>query len=70
MNVCGYCCGEPAISLHSYQFPLVQWSTRFLPVMRDPSSIPRGYICETRIILLALSCYIGDPGVIDYYGHV
>jgi hypothetical protein len=42
MNVCGYCCGEPAISLHSYPVPLVQWSTRFLPVMRDPGSIPRG----------------------------
>jgi hypothetical protein len=40
MNV--YCCGEPAISLHSYPVPLVQWSTRFLPVMRDLGSIPRG----------------------------
>jgi hypothetical protein len=34
--------GEPAISLHSYTVPLVQWSTRLLPVMRDPVSIPRG----------------------------
>jgi hypothetical protein len=37
--------------------PLVQWSTRLLPVMRDPGSIPRGYLCETRIRLLALSHY-------------
>jgi hypothetical protein len=26
---------------------------------------PRGYLCETGILLLALSCYIGDPDVID-----
>jgi hypothetical protein len=35
-------CREPAISLHSYTVPLVQWSTCLLPVMRDPGSIPRG----------------------------
>jgi hypothetical protein len=50
-------CGEPAISLHSYLVSLVQWTTRFLPVMRDLGSIPRGYLCETGILLLALSCY-------------
>jgi hypothetical protein len=33
--------GEPAISLHSYTVPLVQWSSHLLPVMRDPGSIPR-----------------------------
>ncbi len=49
-------CAEPAISLHSYTVPLVQWSTRLLPVMRDPGSIPMGgYLCETGILLLALS---------------
>ncbi len=37
-------CGEPAISLHSYTVPLVQWSTRLLPVRRDPGSIPRGVL--------------------------
>ncbi len=37
-------CGEPAISLHSYTVPLVQWSTCFLPVRRDMSSIPRGVL--------------------------
>ncbi len=37
-------CGEPAISLHSYTVPLVQWSFRLLPVMRDPGSIPRGVL--------------------------
>jgi hypothetical protein len=37
-------CWEPAISLHSYTVPLVQWSTRLLPVMREPSWIPRGIL--------------------------
>jgi hypothetical protein len=32
---------EPAISLHSYTVPLVQWSTRLLLIIRDPGSIPR-----------------------------
>jgi hypothetical protein len=50
-------CGEPAISLHSYTVSLAQWSTRLLPVMRDPGSIPGGHLCETGIILLALSHY-------------
>jgi hypothetical protein len=31
---------------------------------------PGGYLCETRILLLALSRYIGDPDVIDYCGLV
>ncbi len=35
-------CGEPTISLHSYTVPLVQWSTRLLPVMRNLSSVPGG----------------------------
>ncbi len=33
-----------AISLHLYTVPLVQWSTRLLPVMRDPVSIPGGVL--------------------------
>ncbi len=37
-------CEDPAISLHSYTVPLVQWSTHLLPVMRDPGSIPRGVL--------------------------
>jgi hypothetical protein len=41
-----------------------------LPIMRDPGSIPRGYFCETGILLLALSHYIGDPDVIDHCGLV
>ncbi len=44
--------------------PLVQWSTRLLPVMRDPGE----YLCKTGILLLALSRYIGDPKVIDHCG--
>jgi hypothetical protein len=63
-------CGEPAISLHLYTVSLVQWVNPLLTVMRDPGSIPRGYFCGTRILLLALSCYIGDPDVIDHYGLV
>ncbi len=35
-------CGEPAISLHSHQVSLVQWTTRLLPIMMDPGSIPGG----------------------------
>ncbi len=35
-------CGEPAISLHSHHVSLVQWTTRLLPVTRDPGSNPRG----------------------------
>jgi hypothetical protein len=51
-------CGEPAISLHSNKVSLVQWVTRFLPIMRDPDPTPRGgYLCKTRILLLVLSRY-------------
>ncbi len=65
-------CGELAISLHSYTVPLVQCSTRLLPVMRDLGSIPRGVltVCETGILLLEFSHYIGDPNVIDHCGLV
>ncbi len=31
---------------------------------------PGGYLCETRILLLALYRYISDPGVIDHCGLV
>jgi hypothetical protein len=31
---------------------------------------PGGYLCETGILLLALSRYIGDPDVIDYCGLI
>ncbi len=50
--------------------PLVQCFTRLLPIMRDLASIPGGYLCETGILLLALSRYIGDPEVIDHCGLV
>ncbi len=63
-------CGEPAISPHSHHVSLVQWTTRLLPVMRDPGSIPRGHLCETWILLLELSHYIGDPDVINHCGLV
>jgi hypothetical protein len=31
---------------------------------------PVGYLCETGILLLGLSCYIDDPDVIDHCGHI
>jgi hypothetical protein len=60
-----YCfvCLEPAISLHSHHVSLVQWTTRLLPVMRDPRF---NHLRETGILLLALSYYISDPDMIDY----
>ncbi len=66
LQQCKAYCGEPAISLHSHHVSLVQWTTCLLPVTRDPGSNPLGgYLCETGILLLALSHYIGDPNVID-----
>ncbi len=59
-------CSLPAFNT----VPLVQWSTCLLPVMRDPGSIPTGYLCETGILLLALSYYIGDPDMTNYSGLV
>ncbi len=56
--------------IHSSAVPLVQWSTHLLPVMRDLGSIPRGYLCETGILLLVLSRYIGDPDVINHCGLI
>ncbi len=64
-------CGEPEISLHLHHVLLVQWTTRLLPVTRDLGSSPLGgYSCETGILLLALSRFIGDPDVIDHCGLV
>jgi hypothetical protein len=37
-----------AIPLHSYTVSLIQWSTRLLPAMRDPDSIPRGILMWNR----------------------
>jgi hypothetical protein len=34
-------CREPAISLHSHHVSLVPWTTRLLPVMRDPGLNPQ-----------------------------
>jgi hypothetical protein len=64
-------CGEPAISLHSHHVSMVQWTTRFLPVLGDPGSNPvGGTLCETGILILVLSHYIGDPNVIDHCGLI
>ncbi len=45
----------------------VQWTTCLLPVTRDPGSNPWGDLCKTRILLLALSRYIGGADVIDHF---
>jgi hypothetical protein len=47
---------------------LVQWTTCLLPVTQV--QIPWGYLCETGILLLAMSRYIGDPDVIDPCGLI
>jgi hypothetical protein len=41
-------CGEPAISLDSHHVSLVQWTTRLLPVTRDPGSKPIGGLMWNR----------------------
>jgi hypothetical protein len=61
-----YPCGESTISLHSHTVSLVQWSTRLLPVMRNPGSIPRGVLMWNQDSPVSLSRYIGDPDVIDH----
>ncbi len=47
------------------------WSSGLPPVAsrhKGPGfKSPGGYLCETGILLLALSCYIGDPDVIDHF---
>jgi hypothetical protein len=40
--------------------------TSFSPCLTGPVD----YLCETKILLLALSRYIGDPNVIDHHGLV
>ncbi len=62
--------GEHAISLFNTLFhwssgppvSCLSWGTRV--------QSPGGYLCETGILLLALSRYIGDPDVIDHCGLV
>jgi hypothetical protein len=57
----GETCGEPAISLHSYTVPLVQWSIRLLSVMRDSGSIPRGVLLwnrESPVSVVSLQCLL------------
>jgi hypothetical protein len=50
-------CGDPAISHDSHHVLLVQWTICLLPATRDTGSNPLGDLCETRILLLALSRY-------------
>jgi hypothetical protein len=56
-------------SLHSHHVSLVQWTPCLLPFTRGPGSNPQGgYLCETGILLLAMSRYIVDLDVIDPCG--
>jgi hypothetical protein len=51
-------CEEPAVSLHSHHVSLVQVDYPFPSCHKGPEfKSPGGYYCETRILLLALSCY-------------
>ncbi len=49
---------------------LVLWVNPLLPVIRDPGLIPRGVLMWNRNSPILLSCYIGDPDVIDHCGLV
>ncbi len=56
-------CGEPAISLHSRTVSLVQWVNPLRPVMRDPSSIPRGVLMwnqDSLVSIVLLQHYHSD----------
>ncbi len=61
-------CVEPAISLHSHHVSLVQWPNLFASRHKGPRfKSPGGYLCETGILLLAWSRYIGDPDMIEHH---
>jgi hypothetical protein len=54
-------CVEPAISLHSHHVWLVQWTTRLLPITRDPCSKPLGELRWNRdspVSVVSLQCFI------------
>jgi hypothetical protein len=63
-------CGEPAISLHSHHVSLSSGLPICFPSWGTRVQSPGGYLCETGILLLALSCYIGDPDVINHCGLI
>jgi hypothetical protein len=51
-------CGEPAISHDSHHVSLVQWTNLFASRHKGHRfKSPGGYLCETGILLLALSRY-------------
>ncbi len=63
----GEYCGEPAISHDSHHVSLVQWTNLFASRHKGHRfKSPGEYLCETGILLLAMSRYIGDPDVIDH----
>ncbi len=51
-------CGDPAISHDSHHVSLVQWTNLFASRHKGHRfKSPGGYLCETGILLLVLSCY-------------
>jgi hypothetical protein len=68
-------CGEPAISHNSHHVSLVQWTNLFASRHKGPRfKSTGGYLCETGILLLALSrystiIYLGPCGTVpvQYY---
>jgi hypothetical protein len=51
-------CGEPAISHDSHHVSLVQWTNLFASRHKGHRfKSPGGNLCETGILLLAMSCY-------------
>jgi hypothetical protein len=51
----------------SHHVSLVQWTNLFASRHKGHRfKSPGGYLCETGILLLAMSHYIGDPDVIDH----
>ncbi len=65
-----FCCRGPAISLQ-YTVSLVQWVNHLLPVQAVSGSHPGDAKTHngTGFFLLALSRCVGDPDVIDHWGH-
>jgi hypothetical protein len=58
-------CGAPAF-LHHYTVSLVQWINHLLPALGSSGLHPRmhPHLQRDRVLLVASSCYIGDPNMI------
>jgi hypothetical protein len=61
----GFVCVVESLQSH-FILTMSHWSSG-LPVCFPSQATPGGCLCETGILLLALSRYIGDPDVIDNF---